>query len=192
MNMQASILGAILVLHVVGSSPAADGWLRFRGPNGSGISADERVVLHWSREKNIRWRAPLPAPGNSSPIAVGEVVFITCATDEGRYRSLYCFDRSTGKQRWVFPTRGRVESSPVIVGKRVFVGSSDGNLYAVDAQTGKETWRFEAGGEILASPAVADGSLVISTMDGTVYCFGAPKANNKPAESERGDAGVEE
>ena len=63
-------------------------------------------------------------------------------------------------------------SSPIVVGKRVYVGSSDGSLYAVDMRTGNEEWRFEAGAPITASPAVASKCLVIGTEDGVLYCFG--------------------
>ena len=93
----------------------------------------------------------------------------------GRDKRVRSLDRKTGKQQWVFVTKGRVDSSPVVVGDRVFFGSSDGNLYALDMETGKETWRFEAGGPISASPAVADGRLVIGNEDGMIYCFGAAK-----------------
>jgi len=155
MNMQASVLGAILLLHVIGPSATADQWLRFRGPDGSGISADTRVALYWSQEKNIRWRTPLPAPGNSSPIVVGEVVFITCATEQGRHRSLYCFDRSTGKQRWVrtvefdgdeltHRTNPYCGSTPASDGKRVVVWHSSAGLHCYDLG-GNELWQRDLG-----------------------------------------------
>ena len=73
---------------------------------------------------------------------------------------------------WAFPTKGRVDSSPVVVGERVFVGSSDGNLYVLDLARGKELTRFELGRGVVASPAVAAGRLVIGTTDGTLYCLG--------------------
>jgi outer membrane protein assembly factor BamB len=66
-----------------------------------------------------------------------------------------------------------VDSSPVVSGKYVYVGSDDGNLYALGLADGKEVWHFAAGGAIRASPAVAAGRLVIGTEDGAVYCFSA-------------------
>ncbi|HUN80605.1 MAG TPA: PQQ-binding-like beta-propeller repeat protein, partial [Phycisphaerae bacterium] len=92
-----------------------------------------------------------------------------------RDKLIHCLDY-LGKQIWEFPTKGRVDSSPVIVSDRVFVGSSDGTLYAIDLASGKERWRYEAGGPMSASPAVADSRLVIGTEDGAVLCFGAPEA----------------
>ena len=39
---------------------------------------------------------------------------------------------------WTFATRGKVDSSPVIVGDKVVVGSDDGRLYMVSLKDGKE------------------------------------------------------
>jgi outer membrane protein assembly factor BamB len=81
-------------------------------------------------------------------------------------------DARTGKGLWTVATQARVESSPAVVGSRVFVGSSDGRLYALDLAHGTRLWEFNAGGALSASPAVAAGRLVIGSQDGRVYCFG--------------------
>jgi outer membrane protein assembly factor BamB len=65
-----------------------------------------------------------------------------------------------------------VDSSPVIVGNRVFVGSDDGRLYALDLASGRSVWEFRAGSGIKSSPAVGQGRLLIGSSDGAVYCFG--------------------
>ncbi len=62
------------------SSPlvAAD-WSRFRGPNGSGVASDaQSLPTTFSATENLQWKIPLPGPGSSSPIVVGQKVFITC------------------------------------------------------------------------------------------------------------------
>ena len=93
----------------------------------------------------------------------------------GRDKRLHCLDRKTGKQIWFKDTKGKVDSSPVVVGNRVFVGSEDGNLYGLNLDDGKEVWKFPAGKSISASPAVAEGCLIIGSesSDGLVYCFGS-------------------
>jgi outer membrane protein assembly factor BamB len=67
-----------------------------------------------------------------------------------------------------------VESSPVVAGDRVIVGSDDGRLYIVSLADGKERWNYELGQPIQSSPAVVDGHIVIGCDDGSVYCFGSP------------------
>ncbi len=84
---------------------------------------------------------------------------------------LHCLARSTGKPLWAFPTRGKVDSSPVICGDKIVVGSDDGYLYVVSLTTGKALWSYEIGQPIASSPAVVQGKVVIGCEDGTVYAF---------------------
>ena len=46
-------------------------WPQFRGPDRNGISPETKLPLTWSADKNIKWKVPLPAAGNSSPIVSG-------------------------------------------------------------------------------------------------------------------------
>ena len=86
---------------------------------------------------------------------------------------VHALDARTGKARWTFETKDRVDASPVIVGQRVFVGSLDGSLYALDLAGGRQLWHLDTGSPILASLAVGEGCMVVGTEDGIVYCFGA-------------------
>lgn len=104
---------------------------------------------------------------SSVAVADGAVYF------GGRDKRIRALDAETGKQRWVFVTKGRIDSSPVVVGRRLFVGSTDGILYALETKSGKVVWSFDSGAPFSASPAVADGALVIGNEDGVVYCFSA-------------------
>ena len=102
---------ALVALAVSAFLPAhADDWPRFRGPNGSGIAAGAKPPTTWSDSENIRWKAELPGPGTSSPIVVGDRIFLTCYSGYGEERGagdvqklqrhLVCVDRATGKIAW--------------------------------------------------------------------------------------------
>jgi len=65
-----------------------------------------------------------------------------------------------------------VDSSPVVVGDKVVVGSDDGRLYVVSLKDGQKVWSYEIGQPIGSSPAIADGKILIGSDDGSVYCFG--------------------
>ena len=69
-------------------------------------------------------------------------------------------------------TRGRIESSPVIVGKRVYVGSGDKNFYVLDMGTGRIIQKLELDDEVTGSPAVVGKRLLIGTRSGMLYCLG--------------------
>ena len=55
-------------------------WSQFRGPGGLGRSDAKGVPLNWSSTENIAWKAELPGPGASSPIVLGDRIYLTCYT----------------------------------------------------------------------------------------------------------------
>jgi outer membrane protein assembly factor BamB len=115
------------------------------------------------------------SPKRPQPFFASAALTETLAVTGSRDKRVYALDRATGKPGWDFATDGKVDSSPVIAGGRVYVGSHDGNLYVLELATGKEVRRIKLDGPISASPAVANGYLVIGTERGTVYCLGAAK-----------------
>ncbi len=52
------------------AGPAAADWTRFRGPNGSGVSAATNLPAAWT-EKDYRWKVTLPGSGHASPVVFG-------------------------------------------------------------------------------------------------------------------------
>ena len=85
---------------------------------------------------------------------------------------VHALDAATGKARWTYMTRARIDSSPAVAGGRVFVGSNDGRLYALEISSGKVVWQYEDGGALSSSPAIASGRIVIGSTDGRVVCVG--------------------
>jgi polyvinyl alcohol dehydrogenase (cytochrome) len=60
------------------------------------------------------------------------------------------------KLKWAFgfPGETRTQSQPVIVGGRVFVGSTSGAVYSLDAATGCLYWTYDAAGFVKAAPTI--------------------------------------
>jgi outer membrane protein assembly factor BamB len=90
-------------------------------------------------------------------------------------KAVFAVDIETGESKWTFPTRTRVESSPLIAGNVAIAATQRGTLHAIDLESGEETWSFDAGGNFVASPVVVDGMLLIGNTDGTLYAFGEKK-----------------
>ncbi len=99
----------------------------------------------------------------------------------GQGKAIYGIDRVSGEQKWIFPTRSRIESSPVIAKDRVLAATTAGKLYLLDAVTGEVVWEQDFGGGFTASPAVVDGKIIIGNADGTLYCLGDNDQVEKPA-----------
>ena len=163
----------LLLLSVV-STVAAGDWPRFRGPNGSGISPDEAAVpTEWSPTENLKWKTPLPGAGVSSPIVVGDRVFVTCYSGygidrrdpgeiENLKRHLVCVDRESGDVRWEktidaaqpedpysgagVPSHGYASHTPISDGERVYVFFGKTGAVAFDLD-GNQLWQQSVGTE---------------------------------------------
>ncbi len=138
------------ILLVPGLIQAGD-WPGFRGPHGNGLADERDVPVKWSAIENVKWKAMLPQPCNGSPIVSNGKVFVACAEDaKGKLRSLYCFDRVTGKQAWVqtvdfgreMPTHETnpfCGTTPAADGKRVIVWHGSAGLHCYDF-SGQKIW----------------------------------------------------
>ena len=82
------------------SFPATD-WPWWRGGNQDGIAdSDQSPPLRWSETENVVWKAEVSGRGHSSPIIVGERIFLTTADEQREIQSVLCYDRKSGKQLW--------------------------------------------------------------------------------------------
>ena len=124
-------------------------------------------AIAWTYERTDRAFPFFSSPA-CAPAAEGRKAIVVIG---GRDKLIHAIELESGKPLWTFPTRSRVDASPVIVGKKVIAAGLDGNLYVLDLATGKELWTYKAGSGFIASPAVGRGKLVISTQDGQILCF---------------------
>jgi len=69
----------LLVLATACDALAADGWPQFRGPRGDGVVDTTDLPTKWSTLENIAWRTEVPGRGWSSPIVVGDRIWLTAA-----------------------------------------------------------------------------------------------------------------
>lgn len=167
-------------------STLANDWPSWRGPNGDGKLIDAPAYpTEWSGTKNIAWRVALPDRGNSSPIVVGDRIFLTQAEQEGQIRSLICFDARDGKTLWkktidhgkaeeTHKTNPHCAASPVSDGKLVFAWLGNAGLHAYDLE-GNEKWNRDLGsdyahfwGPHAASPVLLGSGLIIHAGPGIV------------------------
>lgn len=149
--------------------PGAD-WLRFRGPNGAASSEAQGLPEKWGAEQGVVWKTELPGPGASSPITVGDLIFLTCYTGYGvdrrqpgapedLRRVLVCVDRASGKILWQQAAKaklpedpaqgflvdhGYASSTPASDGERVYVFYGKSGALAYDLE-GNQLWQTDLG-----------------------------------------------
>jgi outer membrane protein assembly factor BamB len=78
--MRRHYVGAAVAAVGLVAAAAAGDWPQFRGP-AAGV-ADGPAPVAWGRGRNARWRAEIPGVGWSSPVVVGDKVFVTTATSD--------------------------------------------------------------------------------------------------------------
>jgi outer membrane protein assembly factor BamB len=154
MSTIARLLALLLTIAVSHLAPAAD-WLQWRGPLGTGQSHETNAPLAWSKTENVKWKVPLDGPGNSSPIVVGQKVFIAHAPAGGPLRGVQCYDRNSGELLWKHHVEYAAEEpthntnpfcspSPVSDGQRVVAWYGSAGLYCYDL-AGKVLWNNDLG-----------------------------------------------
>src|SRR5262245_53755834 len=74
---------AVILVYLVGGSVAAADWPPWRGPSGSGTTAETGLPVRWSATENVAWKAPIAGLGVSTPIVVGDRVFVTSQLGAG-------------------------------------------------------------------------------------------------------------
>jgi outer membrane protein assembly factor BamB len=148
----AGLLLGVLLLRAVAF---AENWPEWRGPRRDGTTLEKNLPLKWSATENIKWKTPLPGPGNSTPIVWENKVFVTQAVDDGAKRLLICFDRTSGKKLWEkgttyrekevsHETNPQCSSSPATDGQRVIAWFGSAGVFCYDLD-GKELWSRDLG-----------------------------------------------
>lgn len=76
----------VLALSTTFATAGAEDWPQWRGPDGNGVSPEKGLPTTWSEEENVAWRASLGGNGLSSPIALGDRIFVTSQVGRGDVR----------------------------------------------------------------------------------------------------------
>jgi outer membrane protein assembly factor BamB len=133
---------------------AGENWPAWR-KDGSGIADQKQLPVFWSDTENVKWRTVLPGDGNSSPIVLGNRVFLTASLDEGAKRLIICFDADSGEILWqtkvsaeiktdLYSKTGFAAPTPATDGQRVYAFFDTPGLVAVDT-SGNVVWKRRLG-----------------------------------------------
>jgi outer membrane protein assembly factor BamB len=193
----AAVLTVTLTVITAGCGGLSDAdspqWTRFRGPNGTGVSPEQNLPVHWKEDgTGVRWTAEIP-PGVSSPIVSRWQVILTGETvDEGETSlKVLSLDLRTGKQLWEktvlsrkrekFPMRSVVNSaagpSPATDGELLFAYFGT-HLAALDFN-GEVVWLEEVDPSYLEEAYYGAGSSLVLTDTNVIVL--RDRENDDPA-----------
>lgn len=177
---------------------AADDWTRFRGPNGTGISAETNLPTDFGPDKSVVWKTPLP-PGHSSPVLSRTRIFVTAHDGDKKSGKLVviALDRKSGKELWrrevpraktgrLENVNGPASASPVTDGENVYAYFQDFGLISFNA-AGKERWRLPMEAPNIfygygASPILVDDKVILPVdQDTGAFLLAVNKNTGKQA-----------
>jgi outer membrane protein assembly factor BamB len=75
-------------------------WPWWRGPSRKGIATSSPVPVKLSDKGGYLWKAPVPGRGHSSPVVVGERIFLTTSDESRQTQSVLAIHRANGKLLW--------------------------------------------------------------------------------------------
>jgi outer membrane protein assembly factor BamB len=159
----------------------AQDWTQFRGPTGQGLSDEQGLPLTWSETGNVRWKAAIPGSGWSSPAILGNQIWLTTATEEGKSLRAVCVDRDNGailrnievfrrKDSWKINSKNSHASpTPVLEGDRVYLHFGTLGTACI-TQTGEIVWKtrleYDNGQHGPGGSPVLHENLLIVSCDG--------------------------
>lgn len=177
---------------------SADDWPAWRGPRGNGISLESEAPLKWSASENVAWRTEIPGRGRSSPIVIGDRIFVTTGVDEDQSRRVISLSRTDGRILWstavhsgpggkMHQDNTMASSTPATDGERVyavFVDDQGMKVVALDFD-GRVVWStspgtFYSNHGFAASPVLfGNGVIVNGHQDGTAFVVMLDRENGE-------------
>lgn len=117
-----------------------------------------------SAKFDVRWRQSVGTAGVSElvPAVTREAVYAASA------KSLFRFDRDTGKQLWSIESGFTISGGVGAGDGLVLIGSDKGDLAAYAEDDGKLRWKVKVSSEVLSAPKIADGIVVVRTGNGRI------------------------
>lgn len=180
-GFKTAVVGSLMGISLLGSLVAAADWPQFRGPLRDGKSTEKNIIKSWeNKAPELLWTGEGLGEGYASVAVVGDRIYTTGDLADGQ--GVIAVSAKDGKVVWStvitegVPKHGfgGARSTPTVVGKRLWVTSSDGAIACLDTD-GKVIWKknfkSEWGGKMMsgwgfAESPLVDGNAVICTPGG--------------------------
>jgi len=167
--------------------PSIAGGRLFYCTNGGGTGG--QVIARSLADGSELWRFRLPGGGQfaAEPTVDGNVVYIGSmgakpGRGDGSYKPEILALRAdssdpAGSVLWRRTIGNSIESSPLVIGRRLFFAAQKGYLYCFDKNSGQPLWPKpqKLGSKTTSSPAYANGRVIVATYGlrhyATIWAF---------------------
>ena len=134
--------------------------------NGRAVRLSDRKVL-WELNLDPRNKGETPVDVTGPVYYKGKVFG---AFLDGH---LAAGDAKSGKKIWLDDLHAELESSPLVVGGLLYIGTNKHQLLAIDPDSGKTVWKYDAPGEIKASPSYHEGRVFGADYESAMFALDA-------------------
>lgn len=105
-------------------------------------------------------------PGAPGPAAKPALALFTTTRGD-----LLALDPATGAVRWRTRFGSAIESSPLVIGDGVYIGTLDGRVMRISLQTRRIAWTARAKGDVKSSLAESGDTVVVGDYGGTIAAY---------------------
>jgi outer membrane protein assembly factor BamB len=177
----------LLAASATASAEQIPEWPGYRGPTGDGHAVAANLPLDLNSPANLAWKTPIPGVGWSTPVVLGEQIWMTTATPDGTSLRAVCVNRRSGaierdievfrveKPIEIHKKNSHASPTPVIEPGRLYVHYGTNGTAAIDTSSGAVLWRDTTHPlEHYVGPGsspVLYGDLLILTCDGADVQF---------------------
>ena len=170
----------LLIFVVTVQTAGAQEWMQWRGPARNGSVSGKNVPAAWPESLQRTWRVEI-GEGYSSPVVAGGRAFVHGRRDpeeivasinliDGKILWEQKYQANFKKNQYAVQMAKGPNSTPLVIGNRLFTLGVTGLLNAWDTATGKQLWTRDFSKSIdtsklfcgtAASPLLVDGRLVV-------------------------------
>ncbi len=133
-------------------------WPCWRGPEGDNHAPiDTETPLRWNLEtgENVVWKTAIPGRGHSTPVLIGDAIFLTTSESADQSQSLIKLNRDTGRPiaRWalhrgtlpnrIHPNNSHASPTPAFDGENLLVcfHTDDAIWLTSISLSGQQNWQ---------------------------------------------------
>ena len=143
----------LYVLFQTGSLLAVNPRNPYNNTDVSASYSQGKIATTWNESKNVKWRTEIHGKGWSTPVIMGDQIWITTATEDGRKMYAVCVSKESGKilhdilvlenekVKWKNEMNTYATPSPVSADGYVYTEFGVYGTVCIEAKSGRIIWK---------------------------------------------------
>ena len=132
---------------------AGNSWITYTETDASVSSPPGNIATTWGESKNVKWKTEIHGKGWSTPIVLGDQIWLTTADEDGKKMYAVCVSKESGKilydilvlenekVQWKNETNTYATPSPVAVDRYIYSEFGSYGTVCIEAKSGRIIWK---------------------------------------------------